>query len=58
MRELIDKVEARIADRYDELEAKYDGVSWKSTSHTVSEVIKSEIAFLEALLTEMKAMAV
>ena len=50
MNELIQKVEARIADRREELEG------WGNASVQVSEVLKSEIAFLEALLVEMKAM--
>ena len=49
MRELIQKVEARIADRRDELEVSRQ-------SQMVCEVLKSKIAFLEALVVEMKAM--
>jgi hypothetical protein len=51
MRELIQKIEARIAERREELE------SWGNASFQVSEAIRSEIAFLETLLVEMKAMA-
>ncbi len=51
MNELISKVEARLADRREELE------SWGTTSRAVTDVIESEIKFLEALLAEMKAMA-
>ena len=50
MRELIPKTEARIVDRREELE------SWISSSQMVREVLNSEIAFLEALVVEMKAM--
>ena len=50
MNELIQKVEARLAERREELEG------WGNTSRTVCDAIKSEIAFLEALLAEMKAM--
>ena len=50
MNELIQKIEARIAERRDELE------NWGTSSRTVSEAIESEIAFLEALLAEMKVM--
>jgi hypothetical protein len=49
MNELIQKVEARIADRRDVLE----GIR---QSHMASDILKSEIAFLAALLAEMKAM--
>ena len=51
MKELIQKIEARIADRREELEG------WGNASVTVSEVLKSEITFLEALLADMKALA-
>ncbi len=47
MRELIAKVEARIEERQIELEV------W-THSHTANEMLRSEIAFLEALLAEMK----
>jgi hypothetical protein len=40
----------RLVDRRDELEG------WKNSSVQISDVLKSEIAFLEALLAEMKAM--
>ncbi len=50
MNELIQKIEARIADRREELE------SWGTASVQVSEFLKSEIAFLEALIVEMKAL--
>jgi vacuolar-type H+-ATPase subunit I/STV1 len=50
MNELVQKIEARIAERRDELEG------WGNTSRTVCEAIESEIAFLEALLAEIKAM--
>ncbi len=49
MNELIRKIEARIAERRDELEVSRQ-------SQMVSEAIKSEIDFLETLLAEMKAM--
>ena len=48
--ELIHRIEARIADRRDELEVSRQ-------SQMVSEVLNSEIAFLEALLAELRAMA-
>jgi hypothetical protein len=51
MDDLIQKVEARIAERREEL------AGWGNTSRTVCDAIESEIKFLEALLAEMKAMA-
>jgi len=50
IRDLIHRIEARIADRRDELEVSRQ-------SQMVSEVLNSEIAFLEALLAELRAMA-
>jgi vacuolar-type H+-ATPase subunit I/STV1 len=50
MNELIQKIEARIAARREELEG------WENSSYQVSQILNSEIAFLEALLAEMKAM--
>ena len=50
MNELIQKVEARIAERREELEG------WINSSKVVCDAIESEIAFLEALMAEMKAM--
>ena len=49
MNELIQKIEARIAERREELEVNRQ-------SYSVSQVLTSEIDFLEALLAEMKAM--
>jgi hypothetical protein len=49
MNELIQKIEARIADRRDELEVSRQ-------SRMVCDAIESEIAFLEALVVEIKAM--
>jgi hypothetical protein len=49
-KDIIHRVEARIADRRDELEVSRQ-------SQMVSEVLNSEIAFLEALLAELRAMA-
>jgi vacuolar-type H+-ATPase subunit I/STV1 len=51
MKELIQKIEARIAERRGELEG------WINTSRMVCEAIESEIVFLESLLAEIKAMA-
>ncbi len=50
MNELIQKVEARIVERREELEG------WRNTSKAVCEAIESEIKFLEALLADMKTM--
>ena len=48
--ELIHRIDARIADRRDELEVSRQ-------SQMVSDVLNSEIAFLEALLAELRTMA-
>jgi hypothetical protein len=47
MKHLIEKIEARIAERRDELE------SWVG-SNTATALLKAEIAFLESVLTDLQ----